>query len=355
MKEYIFEGDFLEIGKQKGTIYRQNGMDLRNVRINQKLFQAQLDVYQAYYPELIEELEGIVLAGNFDKNKLIYTIICDEIPWYTKKFNINRACTIFGHKNHNGTFVGRTYDWVPFTEKNFGVYKVLNPQRNSFFAVTDMRVSGEVGEEILVFTADDAINDKGLYIGYTFATCDKWSYGLSYPHMIKLIAETCSTVEESLEVFENVPLCCPKNFFIADKNGDMAVVEHTSKRFKVRYPQNNVLIITNHYVDPELMKEDIVLDIWPRHSTFIRYYEALREIYERNGEIDGYFNYEDIMKIIVDRTAYLSRDWPPRTRADGVRGYGTRTIWSLALEMQEARYKIYWDLVGKPKSRSIDI
>ena len=135
----------------------------------------------------------------------------------------------------------------------------------------------------------------------------------------------------------------------------MAVVEHTSKRFKVRYPQNNVLIITNHYVDPELMKEDIVLDIWPRHSTFIRYYEVLREIYERNGEIDGYFNYEDIMKIIVDRTAYLSRDWPPRTRADGVRGYGTRTIWALALKMQEARYKIYWDLVGKPKSRSIHI
>ena len=40
MRTFIFEGDFLEIGKQQGDIYRKNGMDLNNVRIDKNLFQA---------------------------------------------------------------------------------------------------------------------------------------------------------------------------------------------------------------------------------------------------------------------------------------------------------------------------
>ena len=248
MKIRTFKGTFREIGKQLGSTYRSNGLDIKKIRINKSLFDKQRKVYEKFYPELLEEYEGIAEAGNFNKDKLTYKFLTGEITWYNNFISTGKACTIFGIKSKNGVFIGRNYDWHPAIEKVFQAYKVINIQRNAFIAVSDMGI-GRVSEakpKYLVYTVDDAINNKGLFIGITFAFSDHWSHGLSSVHMTKLIAETCSTVRDALNLFNEIPLCCPKNFFIADTKGNMAVVEHTSKRFNVIYPTNKVLIQTNH-------------------------------------------------------------------------------------------------------------
>ena len=74
-----FSGDFYELGKQQGEIYSKNGMSFKNVKINPKIYENQLKVYKKYYPELLKELEAMAEAGNFDKDKLIYQFICNEI------------------------------------------------------------------------------------------------------------------------------------------------------------------------------------------------------------------------------------------------------------------------------------
>jgi len=207
--------------------------------------------------------------------------------------------------------------------------------------LTDMDVSGAfITPKNLFYNVDDAINDKGLFIGLSFAYKDKWSYGLSCVHMIKLIVETCSTVKDSLRLFKKIPLCCPKNFFIADKNGDMAVVEHTSKRFKVLYPKNDILIQTNHYVDPELAEEDTVLIHKPTHNTFLRYYETLQKINARKEK----FKLFDIIKILGDKKSCICQNHP-----------NMKTIWSLALDMKTRRYKLYWNILGKRKEKILKI
>jgi predicted choloylglycine hydrolase len=336
-----FRGNFFEIGKQQGRIYRKNGMSLKNIKINSNLFQNQLQVYQKYYSELLEEFKGMAKAGKFDEDKLIYKFITGEILWFTNQFNLKKACTIFGVKNKKGVFVGRNYDWHPATEKVFEVYKVFNPERNSFVAVTDMDVRGaSVKPQYLFYNADDVINDKGLFIGLTFAYNDNWSYGLSCIHMTKLIAETCTTVQDALNTFKKVPLCCPKNFFIADKNGDMAVVEHTSKRFKILYPENDVLIQTNHYVDSELAKEDTVLNHKPTHNTFLRYYEVLQKI----NACKEKFQLSNVIKILGNIESCVCQDHPD-----------IRTIWSLALHMKNRKYKLYWNLLEKRKEKTLSI
>jgi predicted choloylglycine hydrolase len=332
----IFKGNFLEIGKQQGKIYRKNGMRLKNAEMNSKLFKNQLRIYKRYYPELLEEFKGISESGKFDEERLIYEFITKQGFRFIKKFDLQKACTIFGVRSKKGVFVGRNYDWCPVTEKIFEVYKVLNPERNSFLAFTDMGISdaADVKLKCLFYDPDDAINDKGLFIGLTFAYNDKWSYGLSSTHMIKLIAETCTTVEDALNMFKKVPLCCPKNFFVADKNGGMAVIEHTSKRFKVLYPENDVLIQTNHYVDSELSKEDTVLIHKPTHNTFLRYYEALQNINSRKEK----FQLFDVIKILGGRKSCVCQSYPDM-----------RTIWSLALDMKNRKYKLYWNVLGKRK------
>lgn len=337
-----FKGNFFEIGRQQGKIYRANGMSFDKVKIDPVFYKNQLEVYKKHYPELLEEFRGMAKGGNFDEEKLIYHFITAEINYYRKSFDLNKACTIFGFKKDDKLFVGRNYDWLSKTKDLFQIYKIVNPLKFSFIAITDGGYGSEAGFNIRnwFYNVDDAINDKGLFIGLTFAYVNQWSYGVSCVHMTKLIAENCRTVREALKVFERVPLCCPKNFFVADKNGDMVVVEHTSKKFKVLYPKDNILIKTNHYLDSELAKEDMVLKRAPYHNTFIRYYETLQKInFEKNN-----FNLESVIKILGRRGSYTCQNFSP-----------IKTIWTLALDMTNKKYRIYWDILGKRKSKELEI
>ncbi|MEK7649297.1 MAG: C45 family peptidase [Patescibacteria group bacterium] len=342
MNTKTFKGNFFEIGQQQGRIYKTNGMNFDKVKIDPVLYKNQLQVYEKHYPELLEEFRGMAKDGNFDEEKLIYDFITSEIFYYRNRFGLDKACTIFGYKAKNNLFVGRNYDWLPETDKIFEVYKIVNPERNSFIAITDMGIGSPstAKPKYFFYNADDAINNKGLFIGLTFAYADQWSYGVSCIHMTKIIAETCETVKDAIKVFEKIPLCCPKNFFIADKNGDMAIVEHTAKKFKVIYPKDNILIQTNHYVDSELAKEDTVLKRVPYHNTFIRYYETLQKInFERNK-----FKLDSAIKILGKPGSYTCQNFP-----------GIKTIWTLALDMTNKKYKIYWDISGKRKTEVLEI
>lgn len=342
MRIKTFKGDFFALGKQQGRIYKQNGMNLRRVKIDPKLFRKQLQIYKKYYPELLEEFEGMAEAGNFDKDKLIYNFITGQIISYVNRFNLRKACTIFGVKSKGGIYVGRNYDWHPVTDRVFQIYKVANPQKNSFIAFSDMGIGGpaDSSPKYHFHDADDAINDRGLFIGLTFAFADKWAYGLVSTHIIKLIVETCTTVDDALKVFNRVPVCCPKNFFIADKNGDMAVVEHTSRRFRVLYPKDGVLVQTNHYVDPELAKEDTVLIHVPSHNTFLRYAEALQKI---NAKKDK-FKFRDVIRVLGTPGTFVCQNNPK-----------IKTIWSLALDMKNGKYKLYWDIFDKRKVKNLKV
>lgn len=340
MQIKTFSGSFSQIGEQEGKIYQKNGMSFNDVKINQELYQNQLKVYQKFYPKILEEFESMAEAGNFDKDKLIYHFITSELKSHKDGFGPKKACTIFGFKKDDKLFVGRNYDWLPKTQAFFQTYKVQNPHRNSFIALTDSGYEAGIKTKNLFYNADDAINDKGLFVGLTFAYNNNWSYGLSCIHMTKLIAETCSTVREAINVFKKVPLCCPKNFFIADKKGEMAVIEHTSKRFKILYPKEGILIQTNHYVDAELAKEDTVLKCLPIHNTFIRYHETFQRInFNRNK-----FKLDDVIKVLGEPRTYTCQNFP-----------GVKTIWTIALDMTNKRYKLYWDIFEKRKEKVLKI
>ncbi|MBI4177525.1 MAG: linear amide C-N hydrolase [Candidatus Aenigmarchaeota archaeon] len=335
-----FRGGHFEIGAQIGEIYRKNGMKINDVPINQQLFKRQLRVYEKHYPDLLEELRGVACGGNFNEQKTIYNFITSELRWFLSA--PERSCTIFGVTNNNGAFVGRNYDWHPAAGKVFEVYKVINPGKNSFVALSDMGITdySDSQPKNLFYFPEDAINDKGLFIGLTFAYGNGCSNGISSADAIKLVAETCSDVDDAISTFKKVPLCCPKNFFVADKNGDMAVVEHTSKKFKVVYPENGVLIQTNHYVDAELAKDDTVLATRPDHNTFLRYYETLQNI---NRSKSG-FNKSKIIDLLGNKSRIVCQNLP-----------GLKTIWTLAMDIKRQKYKLYWNVTGNRKSKTLNV
>jgi len=340
-----FEGNYFEIGRQQGKIYRQNGMNCDLAQIDPVVYKNQLAIYEKHYPQMLEELRGMAEGGNYDIDKCIWWFINGTVSCLQEKAAPPKACSIFGIKNQGRLYVGRNYDLFPITENYFEAYKVVNPERYSFVAVSDMGTYKflETNKKGLFYYPDDAINNKGLFVGLTYAFEDQCSYGISDIHIIKLITETCATVNDALAVFERVPLNWPKNFFIADRNGDMAVVEHTAKRFKVLYPHNDILLQTNHYLAPELKQEDLIFknsNILLRYNSFKRYDEISQKL---NATKDN-FKYEDIIDILGRRGSHACQNW-----------ILLRTIWTLALDMTNQQYRIYWDLLGKRKNQELKI
>jgi predicted choloylglycine hydrolase len=339
MKKRILKGNYFEIGKQQGKIYRENGLSLDKIKVNKELLKKQLKVYKKYYPEILEELNGIAKAGKFEKDKIFSIYLTGEIFWFRKKLNIQN-CTIFGIKNKNGCFTGRNLDWVPITSKVMEIYTKEIENKNKFIGISDMLISSkyDVKNRYLFHDTIDAINEHGLYTGITFAYCEKYNFGLSFKDINKYIMEHCSTVSEAISIFKKIPLSVPKNFFIADTRGNMAVVEHTSEEFRVLYPENNVLIQTNHFIHDDLKKYESVLKQKPDHNTFIRYYKTLQKINQNKENID----FQDIFDVSTASFQNCEQ-------------YNIKTIWSLALDMKNKKYKMFTDVFNKKTETKLQI
>lgn len=343
MKQLIFSGTYGEIGNQLGQLYQNNGKSLTDVVINEKLLKKQLSVYEKYYPEFIEEVKGVAQGGKYDEKKTLYSFLAGSLTW-TINHKIHprfTECSIFGVKNKNGLLVGRNYDWDPITEKVFKVYKVRPKNKYAYLAVSDMWIDGKNDSDIKhhYYLPIDAINEKGLYIGLTAARNYSWSYGLPSVHLIKLIAENCSDVSGAIDMFSKVPLNCAKNFFIGDKSGKMVVIEHLSRtNFKIVQAQDNLLIQTNHFIHPDLIKEDRVRKT---SNSFLRYYEIFRKVYLKG--VDS-FKQEDIIKILGAKNSYVLQD-----------SLDVKSIWTLSLNLSKKNYIIYYNLFGKRKSLKMKV
>ncbi|MDK2980970.1 MAG: hypothetical protein PWQ55_1317 [Chloroflexota bacterium] len=336
MQIKTFEGSFYEIGQQIGAIYQTIGVQDQRMPVNPELLRNQLAMYEQHYPEFLEEIRGVAAGGRFDPQLAIQSAVTGELFFFQNMMGMGRACTIFGLKQGGQLLAGRNYDWLPLPKDLFEVYRVNNSARHAFFAATDYGIVDPAmsAPQYRSYLPEDVINDQGLFVGITFSFVDQWAYGI----LVKLLAETCATLDEALALFERVPACCPKNYFIADRFGNMAVVEHGVKKFKVVYPQDGILIQTNHLLDPDLAQEDTVLQKMPFHNTYIRYYETLQRIQLQREN----FNMDSIGWVLNAPGTYTLQDFPD-----------IRTIWTLALDMTGRKYQVYWDLFGEKQSMEL--
>ncbi|MCU0660160.1 MAG: C45 family peptidase [Candidatus Pacebacteria bacterium] len=344
MKPIIFKGkDSFAIGTQFGKIYKKNGFSVDWITINKTIYSQQLKIYKKYFPSFLDELRGIAIAGGYDLDMLQYSFIGNSVEWMmsTNRYTAT-ACSVFGLKKGTDLFVGRNYDWLPETEKVFCVYKTYNPKNYAHISVSDMNIyKKRIALTDQSYLPVDALNEHGLYIGLTASINNDWAYGLSSMHMIKLVAETCKNVAEAVRLFKKVPLNCAKNFFIADAQGNMVVVEHFSGlNLKIVKPKDDLLIQTNHYNDPEFSKQDKILLYRPTNTTFLRYYEILREVNLRKKT----FKQKHILEILNKEGSLLLQNTPT-----------ARSIWTLSFNMTKKQYVLHYDLFGKKKSLRLKI
>lgn len=336
-----FSGNHFEVGLQMGGYYKAVGASFSPVT-EASLLDKQLKFYERYAPEIIDELRGVAQESAVLFDRVAHAFLVGEILFLRNRRE--RSCSIGGFIDATGrAWVARNYDWVPAAGKTCQAWKFYFPDKK-VVAISDMGIGDARGldRKYQIFRNEDAINSDGLYIGLTFA--HRWvdGIGLTSFDAITLSAWRCKSVGEVVNLFETLPLSAPKNFFVADAAGKMAVIHHGADKFDVRYPdKQGLLVLTNHYVG-RLEPDDQVRAIHPHHTTFNRYERLLTDMQKLRTSQETGFEKLDSMMTAPNTPVCQCIMVPNSTNQVFM-----ETVWTLLLDLKQKHYR----LINNPRSQ----
>lgn len=234
------KGSHYEMGLHYGEILYKSGQDLSNViKITKDEYEFGkkcLPLYEKYLKDIMFEVKGLAdgLHQKYeDVAYWLFNIYCNEE---------SHGCTVFAVKNGDDVYLARNMDMFPEYKKTSEsvLYRVKN--KNTFLAHSTAMISLE-----------DGINEYGLSIALTFLLSKNIKPGINGGFIVRKVLEECKTTDEAIKLIKSLPISSSHNLVIADKSGNLAVVECNSDKINVRYDEKYV-IATNHYVSGDMFK-----------------------------------------------------------------------------------------------------
>jgi predicted choloylglycine hydrolase len=272
----VFRGSPREIGVQQGTYYRDL-IHEATVRVTKaatfmaakpwylptplfyhlakrrasKLLRD--DVYK-YYPEMAEQLEGMVEGAGVDLSTALFFMYLELAGVGETRFSVD-ACTAVGFQRE-ATECGETV-----MVKNMDFYN------DYAFMLTARKTVPDDGYSVFGNTAAsfpgmiDGMNEQGLSVIYNFAsTTLKPTHYAPLSLAIQETLQSCETTEEAVRHITQAKRGGDALLMIGDAEGTLRTVEISSTESAVRQPQGPVLVNTNHYHTEEMKRIEVPLD-----------------------------------------------------------------------------------------------
>lgn len=153
------------------------------------------------------------------------------------------------------------------------------------------------------------INEKGLVITINAgASADYRRVGVPTTLLVRRALEQASTVDEAIKVLTGAPPFVTDIMGLADRAGDIAVLELTPKKFAVR--RNSLLLATNHFESPELQNDVVNIERQSQTTTLPRRARLERLFAEKNTNLDA----RDFLATLRDTNDAQGNSLPPGHR-----------------------------------------
>ncbi len=312
-----FNGSHYEIGKQMCRYYKLwNKKTLYTPLLQEKTYDQQFAIYKNFYPNYLDLAEGVAAGLSKDSSQVIRSLLTR--PLASEKYQM-RSCSIMAVTTSAGPLVGRAYDWRQSAIKSTKLYSVKYTNSSyAYDAISDMgvwRVGKPAKLSQYLFEPDDIWNEHGLFIAMNGAPGEPQSTGMQATHLVQLIAETCKTVREAINILSQVPCNEPKLFTLTDSANNIAVVEKNQTSNTRVIESNNYICVTNHFQHPEFLADNVqLLQTIPFHSTYARHaYLSLALKFHKPTSIG------DIKKLMLKPP--IIQDWKGTAQGDMV------TVW----------------------------
>lgn len=236
-----WKGSHYEAGFQYGNKLCKNGKNpLKHILISEerKLFaEKSIPLYEAVYPEILEEIKGTADGLRIDFKEIanfLFSMYC---------FVFDNKCSCFAFSENGKTVLGKNSDFITRIEKLCD-----SPYYNLDGAYSF------IGNTTAWTEVEDGVNEHGLAAGLTFIYPVKIAAGLNAGMLVRYLLEKCKTTKEAIKALQKLPIASSQTITLADKSGEIAVVECNCENVVVLKPQNNrnAVFTTNHFVSDEM-------------------------------------------------------------------------------------------------------
>ena len=197
------------------------------------------DIYNQYYPEIIEEIKGF----SEGQRKDFFKVFAFLVSMYV--FTYNNFCSLFAIKNDDDIILARNSDFFIEIEK----------LTDSAFYKLDTGFSF-VGNTTAMIQMEDGINEKGLSCGLTFVYPTVKDIGFNAGFLVRYILEKCETAEQVAYFLEKIPVGSSQNIIVIDRFGKIVTAELNcnKKNISINSKNNIVSYRTNHFVSKDMIK-----------------------------------------------------------------------------------------------------
>ncbi len=250
------KGDHYQMGVKRGKIFQKS-----NITFPLHLDEFQLEygkkseqILIKFFPEVCEEIRGVSDTTGVDYTAFASWLLCMGCCMYNLEDNIPveiRGCTAFAYSKEGSIIYGRNNDLPPYL-KNGSKSEIYSPSNgNRFNITTSSFINGEEG-----------LNEHGLAVAMTFVmTCpDKIQAGFNSCFIVRYLLEKASSTQNARSLLMELPIASNCNILLADKNGEMIVVECTPFTKRMRQAENlengKIVCTVNSFTSDEMKAYD---------------------------------------------------------------------------------------------------
>ncbi len=287
-----------------------------------KFAESCLPIYEKYYPEILEEIKGLAM-GQHRSYEDFYTFL---LSMYC--FEFNPHCTCIAMKDPYHILFGRNSDFLVSLEKlSMNVLYKLD------------HVYAFNGHTTAFIEMEDGINEYGLAVGLTFVYPTIIKAGLNAGMLVRYLLEKCQSTKEALSLLKKIPIASQQTLTIADRSGDIVVVECNSEKVEIMTPddENDFVVATNRF-HLDIMKpfNHDEVDDWRAEERYLVASHTL-EAYKDHFSLD-------LMKDILAGKYGFMCQYDRNKNAD--------TIWSVIYDIKNSRI---YRAEGNPRRKSFKI
>lgn len=204
-------------------------------------------IVKQFFPELLDEIQGIADGGDVDYNDLITSEL---------GMGFKSGCTVFAipakSSKKKKIIFASSMDWfeqaIPFTY----IFRT-NPENKLPSLGFSEYIVGRLG----------GINEAGLALAESNCTWDDFEPGFNGGIIGRYILDNCEDVKQAVDFLQKIPHILGNNYLIADKHNNAARVEAFKRETVVTSIQDDFVANANHYFSPVF---DSVTPTKPQHS-----------------------------------------------------------------------------------------
>ncbi|MFZ5352978.1 MAG: C45 family autoproteolytic acyltransferase/hydrolase [Bacillota bacterium] len=322
MKEAVYrhivvEGASYEIGKELGEYIKQYHPELIDLFIkgneyikpaSEMQVEKTIKLFEKYCPNINKEVNGFADSIGVNHKSIIYYSFSNVCSSNCGHFAVLPSKTTDRH-----LYVGRNYEWNTNDEL-------------SLITTRAKGLNAHLGFSLLLFGRYEGINEYGLCITMSNGApmINSEEEGLRFWAVIRILLDICKTVDEAVELINELPISSHCNLIIADRNNNavLAEISNSTKAYKRISPdtRDSYVCSTNHYTLDELQNH-----VRNRMRQSIDRYNAIKECIDKKEAVSK----EDLRTI-------LSAHMP-----DGLTchyyEYGLGTLWSILFDVTKVQ------------------